>query len=54
MGPFISQKTISMTFFIDSYTWNIFFSGESVCFQGVPGVMVKALYCGIVVRKFEL
>ena len=33
MGPLMSQKTVSMAFFTDHYTWNLFFIGESVCFH---------------------
>ena len=35
MSPFMSQKTVSMTFFTDHYTWNFFFTGKSVCFHSM-------------------
>ena len=30
MGSFISQKTVSMTFYTDCFAWNVFFTRESV------------------------
>ena len=31
IGPFMTQNTVSMTFFTDCYSQNFFFSWESVC-----------------------
>ena len=32
IGPFLSEKTVTMTWFTDSYVQNFFFIGKSVCF----------------------
>ena len=35
MGPFMSQKTVNMTFFTDNCNQNFFFAGESVYFHSL-------------------
>ena len=35
MGPFMSQNSGSITIFTHSCAWNIFFTGESLCFHSI-------------------
>ena len=35
IGPFMSKKIISLTFFTDCYTQNFFFTKEGVCFYSI-------------------
>ena len=43
MGPFMSQKTDSMTLFIDCCAKNFFFTGESVCFHSMNYILYSSL-----------
>ena len=33
MGPFMSQKTVSVIFFSERRAWDSFFTGKSMCFN---------------------
>ena len=35
MNPFMSQNTVSITFFINNCAQNFFFTGESECFHSI-------------------
>ena len=41
MGPFMSQKIVSMTFFTSHGAWNFIFTGESVCFPTIDCLVVS-------------
>ena len=36
IGPFMSQKTVSMAYFTKRCAWNILFTGKSVCLLWEP------------------
>ena len=45
MGPFMSNKSVSVTFFIDCYTKNLFLTLESVFLLALSTAAVEYTYC---------
>ena len=54
IGPFMSQKTVSMTFFTDCYTQNFFFTREPVYLHFLTQACSSKLVFSPFVNIFQL